>query len=82
MGIAWLDHIDIRTADLDVISRFYAVVPGRNIRRVNVFGAEGNYAEVPFGREEETNMAPFTGRPGARGSSPAASQRGSSKIRT
>ena len=133
MGIAWLDHVNIRTANLAAMSRFYeeilgmrkgprpnfrfggawhycgdraavhlvevpqapagtsprlehfafrsfgfgsfldrlrnagisyniSVVPGLNIRQVNIYDPDGNHIEVQFGPEEEADMAPFEGR--------------------
>jgi len=132
MGIAWLDHVNIRTANLSAMSRFYeevlgmrrgprpnfrfdgawhycgdraavhlvevpkpplgeaarlehfafrsfgfapfldrlrkagiaysiAVVPGLNIRQVNIYDPDGNHIEVQFGPDEEADMAPFDG---------------------
>jgi catechol 2,3-dioxygenase-like lactoylglutathione lyase family enzyme len=127
MGIAWLDHVNIRTANLAAMSRFYedilgmpkgprpnfrfggdraavhlvevpkapaeeatrlehfafrsfgfapfldklrkggisydiAVVPGLNIRQVNIYDPDGNHIEVQFGPDEEADMAAFDGR--------------------
>jgi catechol 2,3-dioxygenase-like lactoylglutathione lyase family enzyme len=132
MGIAWLDHVNIRTANLLAMSRFYedilgmrkgprpnfrfggawhycgdraavhlvevqkapveeatrlehfafrsfgfapfldrlrqagisydiAVVPGLNIRQVNIYDPDGNHIEVQFGPDEEADMAAFEG---------------------
>jgi hypothetical protein len=38
------------------------VVPGLNIRQVNIYDPDGNHIEVQFGPEEEADMAPFEGR--------------------
>jgi catechol 2,3-dioxygenase-like lactoylglutathione lyase family enzyme len=133
MGMAWLDHVNIRTANLAAMSRFYAevlglpkgdrpdfrfpgawhycgsravvhlvgvakppagnepkvehfalrawgfapfldrlrkagvayeisLVPGSNLRQVNIHDPDGNHIEVQFGPEEEADMAPFPGR--------------------
>lgn len=134
MGISWLDHVNIRTANLAAMSRFYedvlgmprgprpnfrfggawhycgeraavhlvevakvagngetprlehfafrsfgfapfldrlrraniaydiAVVPGLNIRQVNIHDPDGNHIEVQFGPDEQADMAPFAGR--------------------
>jgi len=132
MGIAWLDHVNIRTANLAAMTRFYAdimgmpagprpnfrfggawhysgdraavhlvevpkqpaaaepqvehfafrafgfapfldrlrganisydiaVVPGLNIRQVNIYDPDGNHIEVQFGSDEEADMAAFEG---------------------
>ena len=132
MGIAWLDHVNIRTANLAAMTRFYAdimgmpagprpnfrfggawhysgdraavhlvevakqpaaaeprvehfafrafgfapfldrlrganiaydvaVVPGLNIRQVNIYDPDGNHIEVQFGPDEQADMAPFAG---------------------
>jgi len=134
MGIAWLDHVNIRTANLAAMSRFYAdvlelrngprpkfrfpgawhycgeravvhlvsaspapageeprlehfalrafgfaafldrlkranvgysiaIVPGMDLRQVNIFDPDGNHIEVQFGPDEEADMASFEGRP-------------------
>src|SRR5215471_15524411 len=106
MGIAWLDHVNIRTggawhysgdraavhlvevpkqpaaAEPQVehfafrafgfapfldrlrganISYDIAVVPGLNIRQVNIYDPDGNHIEVQFGPDEQADMAPFAG---------------------
>lgn len=132
MGISWLDHVNIRTANLAAMSRFYAdilgmpsgprpnfrfggawhycgdraavhlvevpkapaadelrlehfafrsfgfapfldhlrkaaisydisVVPGLNIRQVNIYDPDGNHIEVQFGADEQAEMASFAG---------------------
>jgi len=132
MGIAWLDHVNIRTANLAAMTQFYedimgmrsgprpnfkfggawhysgdrasvhlvevprqpagtepkvehfafrafgfapfldrlrradlpyniSVVPGLNIRQVNIYDPDGNHIEVQFGPDEEADMAPFAG---------------------
>ena len=134
MGMAWLDHVNIRTANLVAMSRFYAevlgmpagdrpdfrfpgawhycggravvhlvqvakppagtepkvehfalrafgfspfldrlrgagvaygiaLVPGSNLRQVNIHDPDGNHIEVQFGPEEEADMAAFSGGP-------------------
>jgi catechol 2,3-dioxygenase-like lactoylglutathione lyase family enzyme len=44
------------------ISYSISVVPGLNIRQVNIYDPDGNHIEVQFGPEEEADMAPFEGR--------------------
>ena len=133
MGISWLDHVNIRTANLAAMSRFYedilgmprgprpefrfggawhycgdraavhlvevpkapaggelrlehfafrsfgfapfldrlrrakisyeiAMVPGLNIRQVNIYDPDGNHIEVQFGPDEQADMAAYDGR--------------------
>jgi catechol 2,3-dioxygenase-like lactoylglutathione lyase family enzyme len=135
VNIAWLDHVNIRTANLAAMSRFYedvlglrrgsrpdfrfggawhycgdraavhlvemqrppeggsprlehfafrafgfapfldrlrranvpyeiSVVPGLDIRQVNIHDPDGNHIEVQFGPEEKADLAPFEGHRG------------------
>jgi catechol 2,3-dioxygenase-like lactoylglutathione lyase family enzyme len=44
------------------ISYDIAVVPGLNIRQVNIYDPDGNHIEVQFGPDEQADMAAFEGR--------------------
>jgi len=39
-----------------------AVVPGLNIRQVNIYDPDGNHIEIQFGPDEQADMASFEGR--------------------
>jgi catechol 2,3-dioxygenase-like lactoylglutathione lyase family enzyme len=39
-----------------------AVVPGLNIRQVNIYDPDGNHIEAQFGPDEQADMAAFEGR--------------------
>src|SRR5215468_960254 len=49
----------LRRAD---ISYDIAVVPGLNIRQVNIYDPDGNHIEVQFGPDEQADMAAYDGR--------------------
>ena len=41
------------------------VVPGLEVRQVNIFDPDGNHIEVQFARSEQADLAPFDGRAAA-----------------
>jgi hypothetical protein len=44
------------------ISYEISVVPGLDIRQVNIYDPDGNHIEVQFGPDEQADMASFEGR--------------------